>query len=323
MMTQATTVQTMTCEACKVDCQRFGKHRNGLRRFRCPVCKKTYTEAHQRTLGTMYISEDRAVLALQLLLEGNSIRSTERITKMDRNTIMRLLVLAGKRCKKLMDTRMRDLHVKHLQVDEIWTFVAKKARHVRKTDSPEIGDQWVFVALDAETKLVPSYFIGKRTSVNTISFMADLYNRLADRVQITTDGYYTYQKAVPECFGLDADFAQLVKLFGDYGQHDADARYSPSPIIEVISKVRSGDPDPKHISTSFVERQNLTMRMAIRRFTRLTNAFSKKLENLKAAIALHFAYYNFCRVHQTLRVTPAMEAGLTDHVWELRELLTA
>jgi transposase-like protein/IS1 family transposase len=323
MMTQANTDTTMTCEACSVDCQRFGKHRNGLRRFRCPACKKTYTEAHARTLGTMYISEDRAVLALQLLLEGNSIRSTERITKMDRNTIMRLLVLAGKRCEKLMDARMRDLHVKHLQVDEIWTFVAKKARHVRKGDSPEIGDQWVFVALDAETKLVPSYFIGKRTSVNTIAFMGDLYNRLADHVQITTDGYYTYQKAVPECFGLDADFAQLVKLFGDYGQHDADGRYSPSPIIEVISKVRSGNPDPEHISTSFVERQNLTMRMAIRRFTRLTNAFSKKLENLKAAIALHFAYYNFCRIHQTLRVTPAMEAGLTDHIWNIAELLGA
>ena len=150
-----------------------------------------------------------------------------------------------------------------------------------------------------------------------------MYGRVSGRTQITTDGLNHYTAGVPDAFGLDVDFAQLVKLFGEYGQHDAEARYSPCPIVEVISKVRAGNPDPAHISTSFVERQNLTMRMAIRRFTRLTNAFSKKLANLKAACALHFAYYNFCRIHSSIRVTPAMEAGLTDHVWELKELLTA
>jgi IS1 family transposase len=150
--------------------------------------------------------------------------------------------------------------------------------------------------------------------------MQDLYKRTASHVQITTDGYYTYQSAVPDAFGLDADFAQLIKLYGDYGQHGTE-RYSPSPIVEVISKVRIGNPSKSDISTSFVERQNLSMRMAIRRFTRLTNAFSKKLDNLRFAVALHFAYYNFCRVHSTLRVTPAMEAGLADHVWTFRELL--
>jgi IS1 family transposase len=267
------------------------------------------------------IPEDRAVLAIQLLLEGNSIRSTERITKLDRNTIMSLLVLAGQRCQLLMDTRMKRLHLKRLQIDEIWTYVQKKNRHVRKGDSAEIGDQWVFVAIDADTKLIPSFHIGKRHREDTRTFLCDLYNRIEGRTQITTDGLRHYTDGVPEAFGLDVDFAQLVKLFGDYGQHDADARYSPSPIVEVISKVRTGNPDPDHISTSFVERQNLTMRMAIRRFTRLTNAFSKKLANLKAACAMHFAYYNFCRVHQTLRVTPAMEAGLTDHVWTIAELL--
>src|SRR5947208_13976091 len=147
----------MTCTDCDVKCQRFGKHRNGLRRFRCPQCKRTYTEAHRRTLDTMYISEDRAVLALQLLLEGNSIRSTERITKLDRNTIMRLLVLAGERCNKLMDEKMRHLHLEHLQIDEIWTYVQKKARRVRSGDSPEVGDQWVFVALNENTKVVPAF----------------------------------------------------------------------------------------------------------------------------------------------------------------------
>jgi transposase-like protein/IS1 family transposase len=321
MMSTEKSEMTMTCGACNVHCQRFGKHRNGLRRFRCPQCKRTYTENHQRTLGTMYISEDRAVLALQLLLEGNSIRSTERITKLDRNTIMSLLVLAGERSKKLMDERMRNLHLEHLQIDEIWTYVQKKARHIRSGDSPEIGDQWVFVALDETTKLIPAFHIGKRHREDTREFLWNLYGRISGRTQITTDGLHHYTGGVPDAFGLDTDFAQLVKLFGEWGQYDANARYSPSPIVEVLSKVRTGNPDPNHISTSHVERQNLTMRMTIRRFTRLTNAFSKKLANLKAAVALHFAYYNFCRVHSSLRVTPAMEAGIADHIWNVEELL--
>src|SRR3989475_6686392 len=236
---------------------------------------------------------------------------------------MRLLILAGARSAQLMDERMRELHSRYLQVDEIWTFVQKKARRIRSGDSPEIGDQWIFVAIDAETKLIPSFRIGKRSRQDTTEFLWDLYRRLADRVQLTTDGLVHYTRMVTECFGLDVDFAQVVKLFGEWGQHDTDARYSPSPIVEVISKVRSGDPDPKHISTSFVERQNLTMRMQLRRLTRLTNAFSKKVDNLKAAVGLHFAWYNFCRVHKTLRVTPAMQGGIADHVWEIGELLTS
>ena len=313
----------MTCEACGVVCQRFGKHRNGLQRFRCLTCKKTYTENHERMLGTMYVSAEKASLALRLLLEGNSLRSTQRITDLDINTIMSLLVKAGERCQSLMDARMQNLTMKHIQIDEIWTYVQKKNRHVRKGDSPEVGDAWVFVAIDADTKLVPAFHVGKRHREDTRDFLWNLYNRIEGRTQITTDGLHHYTAGVPDAFGLDVDFAQVVKLFGEWGQQSADARYSPSPIVEVISKVRTGNPDPDHISTSYVERQNLTMRMAIRRFTRLTNAFSKKLANLKAAVALHFAYYNFCRVHSSLRVTPAMEAGLTDHVWELKELLAA
>jgi IS1 family transposase len=291
-----------------------------LRRFRCPKCLKTYTEPHRRTLETMYIPQDKAVLALRLLLEGNSIRSTERITELDRNTIMTLLVKAGDRSQALMDSKMRNLHPQHLQLDEIWTYVQKKNRRVRKDDSPEIGDAWVYVAIDADTKLVPAFHVGKRHLEDTRTFLWDLYGRIEGRTQITTDGLHHYTASIPDTFGLDVDFAQLVKLFGDFGQ-GPDARYSPARITEVISKVRSGDPDPDHISTSFVERQNLTMRMAIRRFTRLTNAFSKKLLNLKMAVALHFAYYNFCRVHSSLRVTPAMEAGITDHIWSIAELL--
>jgi transposase-like protein/IS1 family transposase len=319
MTMQAKSAVSVTCKDCDLRCQSIGKHRNGLRRFRCPKCRKSYTEPHRRTLDTMYIRQDRAILALQLLLEGNSLRSTQRITGLDVNTIMTLLVKAGERCQALMDTRLRGLQLKHLELDEVWTYVGKKRRNVREGDSLEVGDQWVFVAIDADTKLIPCFHVGKRHIEDTRTFLWDLYGRIEGRTQITTDGLHHYRAAVPDTFGLDVDFAQLVKLFGEV--ENPNARYSPPRITEVLSKVRSGNPDPDHISTSFVERQNLTMRMAIRRFTRLTNAFSKKLLNLKMAVALHFAYYNFCRTHKTIRVTPAMEAGITDHVWTIAELM--
>jgi transposase-like protein/IS1 family transposase len=311
----------VTCHNCQIDCNRFGKHRNGLQRFRCSQCRKTFTESHQRPLDEMRIPLDKATMVLKLLVEGTSVRSIERVTQVHRDTILRLLTLAGERCSRLLDEKMRGLKCNFIECDEIWTFCFKKQRRVRKADPAEFGDQWVFVALDAETKLVPSFCIGKRSAGTTAAFIDDLSQRIENRAQITTDGFRFYVNAIERSFGADVDFAQLVKLYGDYGQHDHAAKYSPSPIIEVISKVRQGNPDVEHISTSYVERQNLTMRMQMRRFTRLTNAFSKKLENLKAAIALHFAYYNFCRVHKTLRVTPCMEAKVTDHVWSIAELL--
>ena len=315
----------MTCTKCQHQfCKKFGYFgKRRIQRWRCQSCSATFCEPHEKlTRDTMSANPDAAARALHHLLEGCSIRSTERLTGLNRNTIMHLLLVAGERSSRMMDARMRNLQTRYLQVDEIWTFVHKKRARVRSTDSSEIGDQWVYVAIDAETKLIPSFRVGKRFRPDTAAFLWDLYHRLANRVQLTTDGLNHYTVSVPECFGTDVDFAQLVKLFGDFGQ-GPDARYSPPRITEVISKVRSGDPDPDEISTSYVERQNLTMRMAMRRFTRLTNAFSKKLSHLKAAIALHFAYYNFCRVHSSLRVTPAMEAGLTDHVWSIGELLNA
>lgn len=266
------------------------------------------------------LSNDKKLSAIASLLEGNSIRSTERMTGVHRDTICRLLVDVGDRCNDLLDGSMRNLRCGYVQCDEIWTYVGKKQRRVRKEDSPELGDQWVFVAMDAETKLVPVFTVGKRTEETTWYFINDLAERLANRIQLTTDGFVFYRRIVEETFGSEIDFAQLVKLYGDYGQHGHE-RYSPSPIVEVISKVRTGDPDQKHICTSHIERQNLTMRMQMRRFTRLTNAFSKKLTNLKAACALHFAHYNFCRVHSSLRVTPAMAAGLTNEVWPLSTLV--
>jgi IS1 family transposase len=268
------------------------------------------------------LSADKKLAVISALVEGNSIRSISRMTGVDRNTIASLLLRTGERSEAIMNSTMRKLRCNFIQCDEIWTYVGKKQRRVRKEDPPDLGDQWVFVAMDEETKLVPCYEIGKRTKETTLSFLFNLQLKLTeDRFQITTDGYHFY-RSIQGVFAGQADFAQLIKLFGDYGQHDGpDARYSPPGIAEVISRVIDGRPDSEHICTSHVERQNLTMRMQMRRFTRLTNAFSKKLAHLKAACALHFAHYNFCRVHSSLRMTPAMAAGISSHIWDLGELI--
>ena len=257
------------------------------------------------------------------MLEGMSIRAISRFTGLHKNTILSLMLTAADNARYALDA-IRNLRPNYLQCDEVWCFVGKKARRVRKGDSAELGDQWVFIALDAESKLVPCFEIGKRTKETTLRFLSNLKQRLSeDRFQLTTDGFHFYERGVEDVFAGQADFAQLVKLFGEYGQFDTpEARYSPPRITGVISKVRDGRPDPEHISTSHVERSNLSVRTHLRRFTRLTNAYSKKLGNLKAAVTLYFAWYNFCRVHQTLRITPAMQAGLTDHVWSVGELIS-
>src|SRR5260370_14372233 len=266
----------------------------------------------------------KKVAVISALLEGNSIRSMERMTGIHRDTIMRLLVSSGNHCAELLHVTMRDLRCRYIQCDEIWTYVGKKERQISQDDSPDLGNQWVFVAIDAETKLVPSFTVGKRTRETTYRFLTDLKSRLTEeRFQLTTDGFHFYTRGVEYVFGGTCDFAQLIKLFGYFGQHATPPRTSPGHITELISKVRHGRPDPDHISTSHVERQNLTMRMAMRRFTRLTNAFSKSLKHLKAAVALHFAFYNFARTHKSLRCTPAMEAGIADHFWGIKELLEA
>jgi IS1 family transposase len=218
-----------------------------------------------------------------------------------------------------MHERMRDLPCRRLQVDEIWAYVGKKQAHLKPGESVRAGDFWTFVAIDAETKLVPSYFVGKRTAVNAYAFMRDLSGRLANRVQLSTDGLQSYIYAVEDVFGADIDYGQVVKFYD--AEPIGPGRYSPPKVTGQEKTVIAGSPDQRHISTSLVERQNLTMRMQMRRFTRLTNAFSKKLDNLKAAVALHFCHYNFVRVHKTLRVTPAMEAGVSDRLWTLQELV--
>ena len=266
------------------------------------------------------LTQDERIRVVAALVEGNSIRATSRMTNVARNTVTKLLVDLGQVCMKYHDEHVRDVRVRRLQCDEIWAYVGAKAKNV-SAEKKEIGwgDVWTWVGIDADTKLVVSYLIGGRGADWAMDFMQDCANRIRGRVQITTDGHKAYLQAVEDAFGMDVDYAQLQKIYGS--SLETETRYSPATCIGCDMKTVSGNPNPKHVSTSYVERQNLTMRMHMRRFTRLTNGFSKKLENHAYAVALHFMFCNFVRIHQTLRVTPAMESGLSNHAWELSELI--
>jgi IS1 family transposase len=249
-----------------------------------------------------------------------SIRSTVRLTGVAKNTVVGLLQEMGCACAAFHDQNVHGLRVRRLQCDEIWSFVGAKQKNASPEKKDEgWGDVWTWTAIDADTKLCVTYLVGGRTAGWAIDFMLDCRERIIGNPQITTDAHKPYLKAVEEAFGGDADYAQLHKVYK--ANSEPDTRYSPAKCIGCDMKTVSGVPDPKHVSTSYVERQNLTMRMSMRRFTRLTNGFSKKIDNHGHAVALYFMFYNFCRVHQTLRVTPAMEAGLTDHVWTVEELI--
>lgn len=243
------------------------------------------------------------------------------MTGVNVNTAMWLLADIGKACEEYQRQALRNLPCKRIQCDEIWSFCYAKAKNVpaEKRGQFGFGDVWTWTALCADTKLVPCWAIGGRDAGTAFAFVEDLASRLANRIQLTTDGHRVYLDAVENAFGSNIDYAMLVKMYGE--DPKADSKYSPSECIGCRTVVLSGSPKSQHISTSFVERQNLTMRMGMRRFTRLTNAFSKKVENLRAAVALHFMHYNFARIHQTLRVTPAMEAGVSDHVWNMAEIV--
>jgi IS1 family transposase len=272
-------------------------------------------------MGMNKLKKDKQIQVVAALVEGNSIRATCRMTGVAKNTVVKLLIALGKACAEYQDKALRNLPCKHIQCDEIWSFCYAKEKNVPKDKKGQFGygDVWTFTALCADTKLVPSWFIGKRDLSNAIVFMKDLAARLRNRVQLTTDGHKMYLEAVESAFGSDVDFSQLIKIYGP--SQESEICYSPAQCIGIEKHKINGNPENKAISTSFVERQNLTMRMNMRRFTRLTNAFSKKVENLYYAVALHFMYYNFCRIHQTLRVTPAMEAGITDHIWDVGDIL--
>lgn len=258
---------------------------------------------------------------LHLLCEGQSIRAVTRLTGCSKNTVAKLLVEAGHACAAYQDKTLRKLPCKRVQMDEIWSFVYAKNANVKAAKAaPEtVGDVWTWTAICADTKLIVSWLLGARDLDAAIAFTTDLESRLANRVQLTSDGHAPYLLAVPGAFADQVDYAMLVKIYGADPQ--AETRYSPAKCIGAKKKLIEGNPDSKHISTSYVERSNLTMRMHMRRFTRLTNAFSKKVENHAAAIALHTMYYNFVRIHQTLKVTPAMAAGVSDKLWEMDDLV--
>jgi IS1 family transposase len=263
-------------------------------------------------------SEKRAQI-LNCLVEGCSMRSTQRLTGAAKKTVERLLVAAGKACAEYHDKNVRGLRSTKVQIDEIWSFVGSKEKRTPEAlrGTGERGDVWTWTAIDADSKLIISTHTGTHENRDAHLLLIDLHSRLANRVQLTTDGLRFYPMAVESAFGNDVDFAQIVKIF----ERKSSGKYSPPVCIGTIKTPKMGNPDSDEISTSYVERQNMTIRMSNRRFTRLTNAFSKKLENHRHSLAIHFMHYNFCRIHQTLRVTPAMAAGLTDHVWELSELV--
>jgi transposase-like protein/IS1 family transposase len=315
----------MLCPTCQTAARKFGKDRDGNQRYQCLTCRKTFSVRPPSPLGSMRLDMDKALQVLQLLIEGMSVRATMRVTGVNRNTILALLVHMGDQCEWLMDSRVRKVPVRDVQVDEVWGYVFCKERvRVEKYEcQAEIGDAYCFIGMERHTKLILAWHLGRRCTEDTHEFAHKLAWAVSGDFQVTTDGFKPYQWAIPA--ELDgAAFAILVKQYATKDDH----RYSPGEVTGTVKTPCCGNVDPARICTSHVERGNLTVRMQDRRMTRLTNAFSKKWANHAASMALHFAYFNFCRPHQTLtkeaegeKTTPAMAAGLEDHVWTLRELV--
>jgi IS1 family transposase len=269
------------------------------------------------------LKPEKQIAVISALAEGSSIRSIERMTGINRNTIMSLGVRVGKGCARLLDAKMRNLHCETLQFDELWGFIGKKEKHVTETDDPTKGDVWTFCALDADTKLMPSFKVGKRTRETTQMFVDDVHSRIKNRPQITTDGFEKYLTSIEQTFGIDVDYAQIIKNYSYSDHRSPEHKYSPAPIVFARKSRVCGNPDPKLVSTSYIERANGTTRQHMKRLARLTYAFSKKLENFEAAVALHFAYYNLVRTHGTLKMTPAMAAGVERSFWSVADLWEA
>ena len=267
------------------------------------------------------LSTAKRVAVVAALVEGNSVRATARMTNVSKPTILKLLAELGDACARYHSENVRDLRSKRIECDEIWQYCYAKAKNVPadKRGTFGYGDVWTWTALDSDSKLIVSWLVGGRDAGSAYAFMSDVASRIRTRIQLTTDGHKVYVNAVEDAFGADVDYAMLTKVYGNAPENET--RYSPAKILSSTTEVIKGNPNPKYISTSYVERQNLTMRMGMRRFTRLTNGFSKKLANHEAAVSLHFMHYNFCRVHQTLRVTPAMEAGIATRVWSIADVV--
>ena len=312
----------MTCHSCRIECKRKGRDRKGTQRFQCRQCSKTFLEPQADHLDGMYLPMAKAEMVLSLLLEGNSVSSIERVTGVHHGTILKLLVLTGEKCERIMAQKIVNVQVRDVEADEVWSFIGKKEKRVRPEDDQNLGDCYTFVAIERHSKLVLNIAMGKRDQRTTDSFIEGVRHATAHtRFQITTDGFKPYRSAITTTLHDRCDFAQLIKVYRN--PQDGEKRYSPAEVqaVEVVPVM--GRPDPERICTSIVERSNLSLRMGMRRFTRLTNAFSKKWENHWASVALWYCWYNFGRVHKSLRMTPAMAAGISDHIWTVRELLQA
>jgi transposase-like protein/IS1 family transposase len=313
----------MNCPTCDKPAKRFGKDRKGNQRYRCLTCGKTFIEPKIKMLDNMILAEGKALAVLSHLIEGCSVRSTERLTGVHRDTILDLLMIAGRKCETLMLDRIHGLKVKDVECDEVWQYVGMKAKtkDKKKLDDPEVGDAWTYTAIERHSKLILAWHLGQRNYEDTQAFTAKLAYATSGSFQVTTDGFRGYRDAIVMSLGAQRiDFAQLIKL---YAAAPDESRYSPAKCTGTKTEIIYGSPDPDRIGTSRIERHNLSIRMENRRFTRLTNGFSKKWANHHAALALYLAYYNFCRMHKTLRCTPAMAAGITKHVWTLKDLLMA
>lgn len=267
------------------------------------------------------LSIEKRAMILTLLVEGSSMRSTSRITDVSINTVTKLLIDAGTVCAEYQNEHLVNIKSKRVQCDEIWSFCYSKEKNVAPADKGILGygDVYTWTAIDADTKLAISWLVGRRDYEYAEAFIGDLANRLSDRIQLTTDGYGCYINTVEQFFGGMVDYAMLVKIYGE--EQKGDKRYSPASFVSAEKRVMAGNPDIDHVSTSYVERNNLTMRMGMRRFTRLTNGFSKKIENLAHAVALHFMHYNFVRIHKTLKTTPAMAAGVSNTLWSMNDVV--
>jgi transposase-like protein/IS1 family transposase len=316
----------MQCPACQTEARKFGKDRDGNQRYQCQTCRKTFAVRPARPLGEMRLDMDKALQCLKLLVEGMSVRATMRCTGVNRTTILGLMAFVGENCERMMMARFVALPVEDVQVDEVWGFVACKEqtrkRHYEGQD--EIGDAYAFTAIERTSKLILAFHLGRRTSEDAHEFARILARATAGQFQVTTDGFKPYRTAIPEALPA-ADFATLVK---EYATKDDEHRYTPGEVTGTTKRTVNGNPDLDRACTSHVERSNLTVRMQNRRMTRLTNAFSKKWANHRAMLALTFAYYDFCRPHQTLtenaegcKTTPAMAAGLESEPWTLRQLV--
>ncbi len=301
--------------------KKAGKHSNGAQRFKCKDCGKRFVDESNKPLGNMRVDVDKAMMVIGMLLEGTSIRACERLTGMNRDTIDRLILEVGEQCQIFMDYNLVDVYCEEIQIDELWSFVGMKAKQAAKQDDPQVGDSWTYVAVDRQTKLVAAHYVGQRDQIDTDRFLRRLRKAIdtSQPFQVSTDGWGAYRYGVPFALGSKVNFGMLIK---QYASQQTQTRYSPAQIISAKKQAVFGQPDMDKVCTSHIESRNQTIRMQLRRFTRLTNAHSKSLKHHIAMQAIFFAHYNFCRLHSSLeKQTPAMAAGLTDRPLQLIELL--